>query len=300
MPPLHRLEGGGDSDGVGEIDEGTPVGARGRGGLVAGHRGVATATVGLGLPGAAAGDSSDQFENLKPIKAPSPCKNDPGVTDTEIKIGTIVPTSGPVRGLLGRILDGIKARVAKANAEGELGNRKITLVNVDDGGDAARNVTAAQQLVEQDKVFADHPRERRRRRQRRVPERPEGVPVVGWQLGLPVYGTYPNFFGFQNANAKDIKTNYTTRNAEVVKALGGKKIAVIGNTTATAAIFTEQVADGGEARRKGMKTVYKNHDIPVGHHRVRRGRRADQGVGRRLRCTPRCDNDGEHRPHAAR
>ena len=65
---------------------------RGRTGrIVAGIVAVATVTVGLGLSGAGAGESSDQFENLKPIKAPSPCKNDPGVSDTEIKIGTIIP-----------------------------------------------------------------------------------------------------------------------------------------------------------------------------------------------------------------
>ena len=34
----------------------------------------------------------------------------------------------------------------------------------------------------------------------------EGIPAVGWQLGLALYGTYPNFFGMQNANVKDIQT----------------------------------------------------------------------------------------------
>ena len=78
-----------------------------------------------------------------------------------------------------------KARFAKANAEGELGNRKLTLVNVDDAGDTARNVTAAQQLIEQEKVFA------------LMPDSPagdasgkyvhdQGVPAVGWQAGLAV------------------------------------------------------------------------------------------------------------------
>ena len=42
----------------------------------------------------------------------------------------------------------------------------------------------------------------------------QNVPVVGWQLGLPVYGTYPNYFGMQNANTKNIKTDFTSRKCD--------------------------------------------------------------------------------------
>ena len=45
---------------------------------------------------------------------------------------------------------------------------------------------------------------------------------MGWQLGMDVYGKYTNFFGFQNANAADIKSNYTTRNGEVMSKIGGR------------------------------------------------------------------------------
>jgi branched-chain amino acid transport system substrate-binding protein len=224
---------------------------------------VALASIGLLATGVAgAADSGTQFDNLKPIKAPSPCKNDPGVSDTEIKVGTIGTTSGALAPFYGSIIEGTKARIAKANAEGELGDRKITLVNVDDAGDTSRNVTAAQQLVEEDKVFGI------------ITNTPAGdasgqylhdqkVPVVGWQLGLPVYGTYPNYFGMQNANTKDIKTDFTSRNADVVKALGGTKLALIGNSIANGVIFTEQVKYAAD-HTKGLKTVLINHDIPPG------------------------------------
>ncbi len=222
---------------------------------------VCVGMVASGVAGAAS-DPSAQFNNLKPIKAPNPCKNDPGITDTEIKVGTIIPTSGPFAPTYSPTLAGLQARIAKANATGELGDRKITLVNVDDAGDAARNVTAAQQLVESDKVFTV------------VTESPAGdasgqylhdqkIPVVGWQLGLPVYGTYTNYFGMQNANTKNIQTEFTSRNADVIKTLGGTKLAVIGYSTANSAVFTEQVASAAN-KTKGLKTVYLNHDIPVG------------------------------------
>ena len=70
-----------------------------------------------GVSGAAT-DPSDQFDKLKPIKAPNPCKNDTGVTDTEIKVGTIVPTSGPFALFYAQTLDGIKARVATGQRRG--------------------------------------------------------------------------------------------------------------------------------------------------------------------------------------
>ena len=91
----------------------------------------------------------------------------------------------------------------------------------------------------------------------------QGIPAVGWQLGLAVYGTYPNFFGMQNANVKDIQTHYVARPIEAVKALGAKKIAVIGNSTGNAATFAEQNADSVN-KTKGLKLVYKTTDIPAG------------------------------------
>jgi branched-chain amino acid transport system substrate-binding protein len=224
---------------------------------------VALVTAGLGISGTAgaASDSGNQFKNLKPIKAPSPCKDDPGITDTEIKIGSIVPTSGP-SATLSPILDGIKARFAKANAEGELGKRKLALVNEDDAADPARNVTAAQKLVEEEKVFAMMPESGAGDASGKYLH-DQGIPAVGWQLGLAVYGTYTNYFGMQNANVEDIKTHYVARPIEAVKALGAKKIAVIGNSTGNAATFAEQNADSVK-KTKGVKLVYKTTDIPAG------------------------------------
>ena len=80
------------------------------------------------------------------------CKTDPGVTDTEIKLGSIVSTSG-AGAEVADALPGMQARIAMANETNELGKRKITLVQEDDAGDPARNLAAAQKLVEQDQVF---------------------------------------------------------------------------------------------------------------------------------------------------
>ena len=78
-----------------------------------------------------------------------------------------------------------------------------------------------------------------------------------------MYGTYTNYFGMQNANTKNIKTEFTSRNADVIKALGGTKLAIIGYNAANSVVFTEQVKSAAN-KTKGLKTVYINHDIPVG------------------------------------
>ena len=56
---------------------------------------------------------------------------DPGVSDTEIKIGNIAPYSGPASayGTIGRT---IAAYFNKINAEGGVTGRKITFISYDD------------------------------------------------------------------------------------------------------------------------------------------------------------------------
>jgi branched-chain amino acid transport system substrate-binding protein len=220
---------------------------------------------GLGLGPAGAQQIDKQVRNVKPVKAPKNCPDIPGVTDSEIKVGVIAPLTGPSsgQGFFPQIIDGQQARVQAANANNELGGRKITLVEVDDKGDPAQNVAAAQNLVEQEKVYAILG-------QSAVGAasapylNSKGIPVVGWQLGLDIYGKYPNFFGFQNANAADIKSNYTMRNAEVMQEIGAKKVALIGSNQGNSAIFIEQIADAIKRAGKGLEVVYKTTDVPVG------------------------------------
>src|SRR6516164_8185904 len=59
-------------------------------------------------------------------------KYDAGATDTEIKIGNIVPYSGPASayGVIGRAE---AAYFRKINAEGGINGRKINFISYDDG-----------------------------------------------------------------------------------------------------------------------------------------------------------------------
>ena len=167
-------------------------------------------------------------------------------------------------------------------------------MNEDDGADTARNVTAAQKLVEEEKVFAIMPESAAGDASGKYLH-DEGIPAVGWQLGLAVYGTYPNFFGMQNANAKDIQTHYRPRPIEAVKALGAKKIAVIGNSTGNSGDVRQAERRLGE-EDQGPEARLRDDRHPDRHHRVRLGGRPDQAVG----CRHRLHHDGRHRWHRAR
>jgi len=79
-------------------------------------------------------------------------KYDSGATDTEIKIGNIMPYSGPASayGTIGKAEAGY---FKKINDEGGINGRKINFVSVDDGYSPPKAVEMARKLVEQDEVL---------------------------------------------------------------------------------------------------------------------------------------------------
>jgi branched-chain amino acid transport system substrate-binding protein len=79
-------------------------------------------------------------------------KYDPGVTDSEIKIGNIMPYSGPLSAyaLIGRTE---AAFFNKINAEGGVNGRKINFISYDDGFSPPKTVEQARKLVESDEVL---------------------------------------------------------------------------------------------------------------------------------------------------
>jgi branched-chain amino acid transport system substrate-binding protein len=80
-------------------------------------------------------------------------KYDTGATDTEIKIGNIMPYSGPASayGVIGKTE---AAYFNKINAEGGINGRKITFISYDDGYSPPKAVEQARKLVESDEVLA--------------------------------------------------------------------------------------------------------------------------------------------------
>lgn len=79
-------------------------------------------------------------------------KYDVGATDTEIKIGNIMPYSGPASayGVIGKTQ---AAYFNKINSEGGINGRKIKFINYDDAYSPPKSVEAARRLVEGDEVL---------------------------------------------------------------------------------------------------------------------------------------------------
>jgi branched-chain amino acid transport system substrate-binding protein len=106
---------------------------------MAANRGILLASLVLGLSAA-------------PNPAAAQKKYDAGATDSEIRIGNIMPYSGPLSAyaLIGRTQ---AAFFNKINAEGGVNGRKINFISYDDGFSPPKTVEQARKLVESDEVL---------------------------------------------------------------------------------------------------------------------------------------------------
>ncbi len=79
---------------------------------------------------------------------------EPGVTDTEIKIGDVNILTGPAS-FIGRAVSlGSKIAAAEINAAGGVNGRKIVMATEDDGYVPSRSFQALKKLIEVDGIFA--------------------------------------------------------------------------------------------------------------------------------------------------
>ena len=88
--------------------------------------------------------------------AAAPKKYDPGASDTEIKIGNIMPYSGPASsyGVIGKTE---AAYFNKINAEGGINGRKINFISYDDAYSPPKAIEQARKLVEERRGVVDLP-----------------------------------------------------------------------------------------------------------------------------------------------
>jgi len=90
---------------------------------------------------------------LAPYIARADKKYDPGVTDSEIRLGHTNPYSGPLSayGTIGKAIAGYWQMV---NDKGGINGRKATFITYDDGFVPSKTVEMVRKLVEADQVFA--------------------------------------------------------------------------------------------------------------------------------------------------
>ena len=87
----------------------------------------------------------------QPSEKPGP--SEPGVTDSEIVIGTWGPLSGPAA-LWGSVVRGMETYFELVNEDGGIHGRKIRFVYRDDGYEPPRTVAAVREMVQRENVFA--------------------------------------------------------------------------------------------------------------------------------------------------
>jgi ABC-type branched-subunit amino acid transport system substrate-binding protein len=152
----------------------------------------------------------------------------PGVTDTEVVIGTHQPLTGPAAAGYSKISAATKAYFDYVNANGGVNGRKITYRVMDDGYNPANTQQVVRQLVLQDKVFAilnglgtpTHTGVLDFLNTNKVPD----LFVASGSLSWNQPDKYPNTFGYN--------PNYTIEGkiiANYIKAnLAGRKVCVFG------------------------------------------------------------------------
>ncbi len=78
----------------------------------------------------------------------------PGISKTEITVGTIQDLSGPIAAYGKQARNGLQMRADEVNEQGGVNGRKVKLIAEDHGYDPRRALLAGQKLITQDKVFA--------------------------------------------------------------------------------------------------------------------------------------------------
>lgn len=93
-------------------------------------------------------DMANLIAYLKRIES----DNDPGLTDTTIVVGTVLPDKSAMTGMAQAMGDVLRAYFAEINHRGGIYNRKIELHVMN--GDAKATVSNAKQLIDNEQVFA--------------------------------------------------------------------------------------------------------------------------------------------------
>ncbi|MBV9410277.1 MAG: ABC transporter substrate-binding protein [Acidimicrobiia bacterium] len=180
---------GADQSGVTGADTGQ---AGTQGSSTGGSAGSAGSTGGGG--GAAAGGGSGGGAS-----GPNTA-SDVGVTPTSIKIGNITSIQGQFGpDAFSPSLYGLQAFASSVNAQGGINGRKLTIDTCDDKGTGDGNLACAQQLVDQDKIFAYLANNSQASSRSANYNYTKGVPDLGFPLNNG-YQKYPTMFDFYANN----------------------------------------------------------------------------------------------------
>ena len=183
---------------------------------------------------------------------------EPGVTDTDLKIGQFAAQSGPVSELGKRLKLGILTYFNAVNAEGGVHGRLLHLISRDDHYEPAKSAAVVKQLIEEDQVFALIGSVG-------TPTTQAALPAIN-AAGIPLIGPFSGATSLReplNRNVFHVKASYADEAERIVQhlsTLGIQKIAV----------FYQNDAYGKDGLDGVMRAMNKRKLTPVASVTVER------------------------------
>jgi branched-chain amino acid transport system substrate-binding protein len=183
----------------------------------------------------------------------------PGVSAASVDIGVISDQSGAFESTFAGVDTGVEARLALQNAAGGVFGRKLVAVPADDESSASQNLLAAQELIEQKRVFG-------------IIEvsgfdagsyeyvAKAGVPLTSAGLNSPQYGeaAYSSLFTATGSPALSFPaaTTYGTALTDA----GATRLGTVAYTIVNSSAAAKSVSEA--AASVGIPTSYANSSVP--------------------------------------
>jgi branched-chain amino acid transport system substrate-binding protein len=187
-----------------------------------------------------------------------------GVTAKEIKVGYIFSRAGLAGSTFENAADGFNARVKEENAKGGVNGRKIVPVIADDSG-ATNNLVAAQNLVQNEKVFLV------------VNNSPfaflgyrflldNGVPMVGGGYDGNEYGQPGNekLISILGNNSPVYGAQYKGGFVDLMKKAGAKNVGVVSYGSSASSTAAAKNLQKYAVPDAGLKAAYTNTTVDFG------------------------------------
>jgi ABC-type branched-subunit amino acid transport system substrate-binding protein len=189
-----------------------------------------------------------------------PAVNQPGVTDTTIRVGGVTSTTNPIQGKYGEAYDGVKAYFAMINKQGGMYGRKLEVVAERDD-QIANNKREVQALLDQDNVFAALPMATIFEFSGADQLEADGVPTFGWNIN-PEFTDKQNIFGDRPGLCFDCAG---VGLPWLAKKLKKKKVGVLAyNSAASSRDCAKGVENSFDEYKSGAKVVFKDDALSFG------------------------------------
>lgn len=183
-----------------------------------------------------------------------------GITNTEIKIGSLAAITGPLGNQYAPITDGVESYIDMVNAQGGVDGRKIVMVaKLDDATNPSRDISQAEALNEQYKVFAVVGVA--------TPLFPAGtylgqnnVPTFGWNVN-PEWSPYPSLFG-EKGSWLDLTGVSPVPLPYLAHRLHLQKVGVLAYNVSQSQQCATQTANS--MKKYGFNVVFLDSSLPFG------------------------------------